>query len=488
MASRIVRQSKVRHVFADPAKAENTYQSLQLSTSTGDHNYIKANSRYFAVAVRGGGGPLLVHPFEKPGKMPAELPLISGHKGTIFDFDFNPFVDTMIATGSDDTTVKVWSFPEGGPTETITEPLVDLVGHGRKVNFTLFHPTASNVLATASADYTVRLWDIEAGETRATLEDFTQLVQDLKWNTDGSLLATSSKDKMFRIHDPRATKVVAETQAFEGSKCSKVCWLGTSGRIATTGFTKQSKRQLKIWDHRDLSAPLKVRRPPCVVPRAVRSHGAPSRLPQTTDIDQAAGVIMPFYDPDSSILFLAGKVRPRDTARCGRSCPCSPPSSQGDGNIRYYEIVDGEPYEYHINTYRSTKSAKGMAMLPKRGMDVHRNELVRLLKLTNESVEPISFICPRKVRVPRRPFVQAVTLPSLTLLAPPRPVGCIPGRPVPGHLRGPPVAEGGRVVFGEQRRAHHVLDGPCEGGLGRRIRRRRLLHAHEDAGGAAEGA
>lgn len=311
MASRIVRQSKVRHVFADPAKTENTYQSLQLSTATGDHNYIKANSNYFAVAVRGGGGPLLVHPFEKTGKMAVDVPLISGHKGTVFDFDFNPFVDTMIATGSDDTTVKVWSFPEGGPTETITEPLVDLVGHGRKVNFTLFHPTASNVLATASADYTVRLWDIEAGETRATLDDFTQLVQDLKWNFDGSLLATSSKDKMFRVHDPRASKVVVETQAFEGSKCSKVCWLGTSGRVATTGFTKQSKRQLKIWDQRDLSAPLKVRRRPAGHRRPARSIGSP--CPQTSDIDQAAGVIMPFYDSDSNILFLAGKVRPHPT-------------------------------------------------------------------------------------------------------------------------------------------------------------------------------
>lgn len=36
------------------------------------------------------------------------------------------------------------------------------------------------------------------------------------------------------------------------------------------------------------------------------------------DLDQSAGVLMPFYDQDTSVLFLGGK---------------------GDGNIRYYELV-----------------------------------------------------------------------------------------------------------------------------------------------------
>jgi len=29
---------------------------------------------------------------------------------------------------------------------------------------------------------------------------------------------------------------------------------------------------------------------------------------KTLDIDQAAGVIMPFFDPDTNLLYLAGKV------------------------------------------------------------------------------------------------------------------------------------------------------------------------------------
>ncbi len=38
MSSRIVRASKFRHVYAEPTKADLTYQDLELSPVTGDHN------------------------------------------------------------------------------------------------------------------------------------------------------------------------------------------------------------------------------------------------------------------------------------------------------------------------------------------------------------------------------------------------------------------------------------------------------------------
>lgn len=70
---------------------------------------------------------------------------------------------------------------------------------------------------------------------------------------------------------------------------------------------------------------------------------------------------------------------------------------QGDGNIRYYEIVDEAPFIFPISEYRSTVPSKGVAMVPKRGLDVLKCETTRLLKLTSNSVEPLSFIVPRKV-------------------------------------------------------------------------------------------
>lgn len=43
--------------------------------------------------------------------------------------------------------MKVWGIPEDGFTQTETESLIDLSGHGRKVTLLRFHPTANNVLA-----------------------------------------------------------------------------------------------------------------------------------------------------------------------------------------------------------------------------------------------------------------------------------------------------------------------------------------------------
>ncbi|KAF0692949.1 hypothetical protein As57867_015978, partial [Aphanomyces stellatus] len=351
--SQFVRSSKYRHVYLEPAKIEKCYTNLRLATATGEQNYIKANTKFFAVAIQAGGGAFAVIPYEKHGKIDPDMPLVGGHRGAIMDFDFNPFHEHLIASASDDTTVKVWGIPEGGLTETMTEPLVDLTGHGRKVTLVNFHPTASNVLASTSADYTVRLWDIEKGSEIVNMEYNTEnLVQDLAWSWTGSTLATSSKDKIVRLYDARSGGVTSQVQAHEGSKSVKLTFLGEKELFVTVGFSRQSQRRMKVWDPRKLDKELKK-----------------------IEIDQAAGVIMPFFDADANVLYLCGK---------------------GDGNIRYYEMNDADPYAYPLNEYRSTTAARGMALIPKRACDIMSCETARLLKLTTNAVEPLHAYVPRK--------------------------------------------------------------------------------------------
>ena len=293
-------------------------------------------------------------PLNKPGKINEKLPTISGHSGPVLDFDFNPFHDHMVASCGEDNTVKVWGIPEGGLTENITEPLVDLHGHQRKVTLMRFHPTASNILATTSADQTVKLWDIEKGAEVNCLSDVhEQLIQDIVWDYIGTTYTTSSKDKHVRICDARTATVatIIET-AHEGAKSTKLTYLGPMEKLVTVGFTRQSQRQFKVWDPRNTREELK-----------------------RIDIDQAAGVIMPFFDPDTNLLYLAGK---------------------GDGNVRFYEMTNENPFCYPVSDHKSQTPAKGMAWVPKRGLNIKGCETARLLKLTNNSVEPLSFMVPRK--------------------------------------------------------------------------------------------
>lgn len=70
-----------------------------------------------------------MQPLSKVGKLNPSLPVLDGHIGAVLDFDFDPFHSNLIATGGDDCTAKLWQIPEGGLTNNIMDPLVDMKGH-----------------------------------------------------------------------------------------------------------------------------------------------------------------------------------------------------------------------------------------------------------------------------------------------------------------------------------------------------------------------
>jgi coronin-1B/1C/6 len=215
----------------------------------------------------------------------------------------------------------------------------------------LFNPAAENVLASASGDFTIKLWDIEAGSAKLSLK-LGDVVQSLSWSADGSLLVTTSRDKKLRVWDVRQQKPAQEVQGHAGAKNSRAVWMGEHDRIATTGFSRMSDRQLALWD-------IKAAREP---------------IGGFQMLDSISGVCMPFWDDGTQCLYLAGK---------------------GDGNIRYYEY-ENDKFEY-LSEYKSADPQRGVAFVPKRGVNMHDNEVMRAYKTVNDSyVEPISFIVPRR--------------------------------------------------------------------------------------------
>lgn len=360
-----IRSSKYRHVFCDNPKPEYCFTGIRLSTVTGDQQYIKASAKYYAVALFGGGGPMHVGRLDRPGRFESGTSQqVEGHTGSVLDMDFNPFDDSMFASASEDTTIKVWSIPDDWePTDekglakkgdNLTESLVDLIGHRKKVTLLRFHPTASNVLASTSADYTVKIWDVEKSEEISSFAGFgDNLIQDVVWDIRGDLYATSCKDKHVRFTDPRSREITDKIEkAHDGLKSVKLSFLGESGKFLTTGTSRS--RQVKIWDLKNLSQPL-----------------------LTESIDQASGALLPLFDNDSNILYLCGK---------------------GDGIIRPYEFEDKAPYLHKLNDgFRSTTPAKGLCVVPKRGLNVMSCETARILKVTNNAgIHPLSWVVPRK--------------------------------------------------------------------------------------------
>ncbi|OJJ47310.1 hypothetical protein ASPZODRAFT_159217 [Penicilliopsis zonata CBS 506.65] len=360
MSGRFVRSSKYRHVFGRSTRKEQCYDNLRVSRNAWDTNLVKVNPQYLSVNWEaGGGGAFAVIPLEERGKLPERIPLFRGHTAVVLDTDWNPFNDSLIASGSDDGKVFLWRVPEGFTLHPNCEPdeiqdiapVGKLSGHPRKVGHVLFNPAAENILATASGDFTVKIWDIEAGQAKLTL-NVGDIVQSQSWSANGSLLVTTSRDKKLRIWDVRQERPAQETAGHSGAKNSRAVWLGERDRIATTGFSKMSDRQLALWDFRAPREPI---------------NGFKM-------LDSISGVCMPFWDDGTQCLYLAGR---------------------GDGNIRYFEL-ENDKFEF-LSEYKSSDPQRGIAFMPKRGVNMHENEVTRAFKTVSDSyIEPISFIVPRR--------------------------------------------------------------------------------------------
>ena len=99
----------------------------------------------------------------------------------------------LLASGSDDKTVRLWDGATGVPIAT-------LEGHSYSVTSLLFSPDGSR-LASGSWDNTVRLWDSATGVPIATLEGHSSYVTSLSFSPDGSRLASGSDDNVIRLWD-----------------------------------------------------------------------------------------------------------------------------------------------------------------------------------------------------------------------------------------------------------------------------------------------
>jgi len=227
-------------------------------------------------------------------------------------------------------------------------------GHKKKISLIRFHPSANNVIASASYDRTVKIWNIENAACLGTMSECKDNIYSMDWNKDGSMLAVTGKDKVLRVYDPRQQDSAIKIEgAFGGIKSSKCFWADSFGFVGSTGFSKGAKRHLKMWDLR----------------------GNTEKPIYNLGIDNAASVLIPHMDNDLGILYLAGK---------------------GDNSVSYYELRNDSKIMHYLSVYRDGIPQKGGGWVPKRGLEVMKCEVQRFLKLTKDSVVPISFIVPRK--------------------------------------------------------------------------------------------
>uniref|UniRef100_A0A3B5KYB3 Coronin n=1 Tax=Xiphophorus couchianus TaxID=32473 RepID=A0A3B5KYB3_9TELE len=249
MSRRVVRQSKFRHVFGQAVRNDQCYDDIRVSRVTWDSSFCAVNPKFVAIIIdASGGGAFLILPLNKTGRIDKAYPTVCGHTGPVLDIDWCPHNDHVIASGSEDCTVMVWQIPENGLDAALSEPVVVLEGHSKRVGIVSWHPTARNVLLSAGCDNQVVIWNVGTGEAMISLDDMhPDVIFSVSWSRNGSLLCTACKDKKVRIIDPRKKKIVTEKdKAHEGARPMRAIFLA-DGNIFTTGFSRMSERQLALW-------------------------------------------------------------------------------------------------------------------------------------------------------------------------------------------------------------------------------------------------
>ena len=140
----------------------------------------------------------------EPAKM--ELPpgvkllrTLEGNLTTIRSVAFDPTGRTL-ASGSDDTAVKLWEVASG-------KLLRALEGHQEGVCCVAFDPSG-HTLASGGADSTVKLWNPASGRLLRTLEGHQEGVCCVAFDPAGRTLASGSADSTVKLWDPASGKLL----------------------------------------------------------------------------------------------------------------------------------------------------------------------------------------------------------------------------------------------------------------------------------------
>ena len=127
------------------------------------------------------------------------LRTLSGHNDWLWSVAFTPD-GTLLASGSNDETVKLWDVESGQEVNTL-----HLTGFAALS--VAFSPDGT-LLASGSSDNTVNLWEVESGQELRTFRGHSDYVWSVAFSPDGTLLASGSLDGTVKLWDVESGQVL----------------------------------------------------------------------------------------------------------------------------------------------------------------------------------------------------------------------------------------------------------------------------------------
>jgi coronin-1B/1C/6 len=331
---KIVRESKFRQIYGQTLHAPANFENVKVTKLSVEGTFCSVNPRYLAIATEvNGGRSFLVLPVEATGRVDWKTPQVVGHSSPVCELAWSPHNDSVIASACEDGGIKIWVIPDGGLVEPMIEASRELSAHKKRVTSIIWHPSVYLVLLSAGMDSKLVVWDVSAQTILREIAGHGDSIYSAAWNRNGSLIATTCKDKVLRVFDPRTGDLVHEQSSHQGSKNSRVIFL-RDGNLLTLGSSKIAGREFALYSGADL------------------------KLIYSQHIDQGNNSLIPLYDEDTNLFYT-----------CAR----------GDAMITFWEYTPDEaPFIHMLSFYMCADSQRSICVMPKRGINIAQTELIRL--------------------------------------------------------------------------------------------------------------
>eukprot|EP00299_Pterocystis_sp_00344_P012959 c6292_g1_i1.p1 GENE.c6292_g1_i1~~c6292_g1_i1.p1 ORF type:complete len:502 (-),score=114.46 c6292_g1_i1:22-1479(-) len=177
---------------------------------------------------------------KKPKEAKAEPALRPGsHSDAVMSLSWNALQRNVLASGSADTTVKMWDIASSQCVTTFSH-------HNDKVQCCLWHPIEASVLATASYDRTVHVFDVRSQARGASTWRITADAECLTWNPhQPHQVFVSSEDGRLVCIDVRDASKVLYTLQAHNSATNSISFDRFVPNLMATGSIDKS---IKLWD------------------------------------------------------------------------------------------------------------------------------------------------------------------------------------------------------------------------------------------------
>jgi WD40 repeat protein len=183
------------------------------------------------------------------------------HEGSIYCIDWS-LSGKLIATGSNDKTIKLMSIPElidnnnnnicnEDKNKNYNEPIeLQITGNEGIVRSICFDPTSDLILLSANlGENYVKIWDTEKGENISILEGHNASVNCVKWSNDSQLFGSSSLDKTIRFWDIREEKNINLISGIQYANINDISIYSKKGLNNTYIACGHSDGLVTIWDY-----------------------------------------------------------------------------------------------------------------------------------------------------------------------------------------------------------------------------------------------